>query len=551
MLDEAAIIPWSIEEITRYRKCCWKNQTILERFIKAGEEHGFRKDILYSADYGDAHTYIDLIEGSERLAANLLELGIKPRYVALFQLNNTPLFFYLWFALTRLGAAPLHIDTRFRLKEISAWGKTLEAEIYVMPGSFRKYDYYELAENLKKELPSLKFVLTPSTEKEGVLSIEKLLRQTPSPQSLKKLNDVRIDPYKVSHLLLSGGTTGLPKVIPRTHADYIYGAEILGRLSAIIPNTRTLIVTELTHNLAFVYSLATFFYGGRIYLTDKTDAESLLKNIQNHRITFFVGVPTLYIRILRCEKLKNYDVSSLQVCLSGGQAMPIGLAEEIERKLGCRFQNLYGVSEGFSMLTRLDDPEDIRFKSAGRPSSPYDDVKLLDPETGVEVGEGQAGELCVKGPRVIKGYYKDPIKNKESFTSDGYFRTGDLLMRDANGYYFFVGRTKDIINRGGLKVGAEEIEGYVEKHPKVREAAAVGMPDPEMGEKVCVYIVPEDFNNPPTLDEIRDFLNKLGVAKYKWPERLELINELPKSTLGKKRRAVLKEDLKKKIFKSS
>ena len=543
MLDEKAVIPWPAEEAEKYRKCCWRNQTVLSRLAEAALKHGRERPVLSSAESGGLHSYADLLEGSERLAASLLEAGVKPGHVALLQLNNSPLFLYVWLALSRLRAIPLHINPRYRLSELSAWAKIVEAEAYVMPGVFKGYDYRPLAARLRKEA-GLKLVLSASQEEHGeALSLPKLLKETPSPRFLEKLKEIKADPYGVSHFLLSGGTTGLPKIIPRTHADYLYGAEMLGRLSMIVRNTRTLIATPLAHNLGFVYSLATLLNGGRLTLTDRTEAESLMEIIQRERITFLVGVPTLFIRILKSKARGKYDLTSLQVALNSGQAMPESLALELERELGCLFQNLYGVSEGFSLITRLDDPEKVRTGTAGRPTSPFDEIKLVDPETGREVGVNVPGELWVKGPRVIRGYYKNPSKTSENFTSDGYYKSGDLLILDEQGYYHYVSRIRDIINRGGQKIGAEEVEGYLAMHPRVKEVAVVGMPDPELGEKVYAYVVTED-GKPLTLEELKGFLEKLGVAKYKWPEGLKTVEEIPKTKLGKIDRAKLRQALK-------
>jgi len=543
LLDEKALTLWPAEEAERYRRCCWSRQTVFESLAEAAQKHGPERLVLGSAGEEKLHSYSDLLEGSERLAANLLEAGVKPGYVALFQLNNSPLFLYAWLALSRLGAVPLHVNPKYRLAELSAWAETVQAEVYVMPGFFRGYDYHQLAENLKQRVKTVRLVLSGLHREYGeTLSLLSLLKQSPLPGFLEKLREIKVSPYQVSHLLLSGGTTGLPKIIPRTHADYLYGAETLGRLSMIIPNTRTLVPTPLAHNLGFVYSLATLLRGGRLILTDDTKPESLMETIQREKVTLLVGVPAIFIRMLKSEARRNYDLSSLQIALNSGQHMPQGLALKVERELGCLFQNLYGVSEGFSTITRLDDPVEVRTGTAGRPTSPHDQVKLVDPETGREVDVNVPGELHVKGPRVIRGYYGDPERTGEAFTSDGYYKTGDLLIRDERGYYRYVGRLKNVINRGGEKIGVEEVEGYLAMHPQVREAAVLGVPDPELGEKVCAIIATRN-GKPLTLEEVQAFLEKLGVARHKQPEILKLVEEIPKTELGKIDRAKLSEIL--------
>ncbi|RLI28073.1 MAG: hypothetical protein DRO46_04555 [Candidatus Hecatellales archaeon] len=546
MIDEKAVPRWTPEEEKAYKKCCWKNLTVHEALAKASKRYGADRKILFSADTGEAYSYGELLEGSRRLAASLLKLKVEPGYTALLQLNNTPLFLHVWLAFSRLRIPPLHVDTKFRLSEVKVWGETLKAEIYVIPGVFRGYSYYEMAKRLRRELPSLRFIFEGCWKRRSEIpSVGELLEKEPEKDWMEAVEQVKADPYKVSHFLLTGGTTGLPKIIARTHADYLYGAEILAEASRIGMETRALIAPQLTHNAGFVYSLAVLLKGGRLYLTDRTDGEGLLERLEKFRITFMLGVPTLYYRILKCERLESFNLKHLQVVLSVGQAMPPEMARRLEERLEARFQNLYGASEGFSLITGLDDPPEVRFRAAGKPTSPYDRVRLVDPETGREVQVGQPGELQVKGPRVVKGYYGDPNRTRENFTEDGYYRSGDLLYRDQAGYFYFAGRLRDIINRGGLKVGAEEVEGYVTLHPGVKEAAAVGMPDPELGERICVFIVPEEGVKPPSLEEIRRHMERLEVAKYKWPERLEIVDKLPKSMLGKIQRWKLKEQLKK------
>ncbi len=541
------------------KKCCWKGKPIIEYISEAIKQHGGDRTAIKSADSEILFKYSDLLESSKILAANLLEIGLEPRHIILMQLNNTPMFYLIWFALNRINAIPVHCLVPHRLRELSVWAEKTSAEGYVVPGIFKNFDYYFLAEELKDKSPNLQFLFTTeSKERNGFISIPKLLKQSPSEKFLRKLEGIKVSGEDIALFLLSGGTTGVPKLIPRTHNDYAYNIELIARKSMLIPNTKTLICIPIAHNFAFQCGLGTLFNGGTVVTTDSTNPGSLMKIIQEERITFLPAVPAIFIRILNSPEKKNFDLSSLQIALLGGQKCPEDIAKRIEIEIGARFQNVYGMAEGHWIMTSLEDPENIRFRSSGKPVSPYDKYKVIDTTTGKECPPGVIGEIWVAGPYTIPGYYKEPEKNIKDFMEEGiykYYNPGDLVYLDENGYIYYVrngyiyyvSRSKDIINRGGEKIGAEEVENYLLQYPKIKEVAVIGMPDPELGERVCAYIVLAEGHKQFELKELQDFLDKLGVAKFKWPERIEFVDKLPTTAVGKIDKKALRKDIDRKL----
>jgi non-ribosomal peptide synthetase component E (peptide arylation enzyme) len=538
------------EQLEKYRKHCWQKKVMIDYIVEASKKYGEKKTILRSADSGHSLTYQDLLEGSRRLAAHFLEAGIKPKDVVILQLNNTPLFFQAWFALSRIGAVPLDVVPRHGVSELSVWGNITEAVGYIMPGVFRGYDYFDWAVKLKEMVPSIKLIFTSlSEERGGAISLWRLLEKEPSPYYLKKLDEIKVSPEDPDVLLLTGGTTGLPKLVQRLHAPHAYCTILMVKRYFLTPNSRLLIPLPIEYNLMWMSAVGAMIYGAAVFMTDVHRPEPLMKIIQDYRITHMVTVPALLVRIVRSPERERYDLSSLQYVISGGQAIQKEVAREVESKIGCIVRNNFGMAEGIMFAPPYDAEDEDRW-AMGYPLSPFDEVKVVDPETGEEIKTPyKEGELWGRGPCSVRGYYRDP-RTEEKFTKDGFCKTSDLVYFDERGIFHYVGRVQDIINRGGEKFGCEEVEGYIIAHPKVKEVGVIGIPDPELGERVCACVVPKDENDPPTLDELREFLTKMGVSWFKIPERLEIVDELPATGRGKIDRRELRRRVLAKMGKS-
>jgi len=355
---------------------------------------------------------------------------------------------------------------------------------------------------------------------------------------------VNVDPADPCALLLSGGTTGIPKLIPRTHNDYLYNSRAAAAVQDISSDSCQLCVLPLAHNMPLACPGVQGFLmnGARVVVGGSTKAADVFPLIERHRVSHVAGVPALYIRWLSDPSATQHDLSSVRLLQSGGQR----LQPEVRKQMAETFPNAFvqenfGMSEGTLFFVRHDDPEEVRLETVGRPVSADDEVRLTD-EEGRDVPDGEVGELTVRGPYTLRGYYRAAEYNARQFTPDGFYRSGDLMRRHPSGSYLVEGRIKDLVNRGGEKISAEEVENLILTHPAVRNVACVPVADPILGERMCACVILRQGASL-TLDELSGYLLGLGIAKYKLPERLELMEDFPLSTFGKVSKKTLGESL--------
>jgi 2,3-dihydroxybenzoate-AMP ligase len=347
----------------------------------------------------------------------------------------------------------------------------------------------------------------------------------------------RGDPLSVAFYLLSGGTTGFPKLIPRTHRDYGYNIRMSAELAGVTGDTRYLAALPITHNFALGCPgvLGTLAMGGTVVFSAAAGVPALLAAIAEQSVTATAVVPGMAVAL--CDS--GADLSSLRVLQVGGAKLHRSDASRIVDVLDGRLQQVYGMAEGLLNFTRLDDPDEVIIGTQGRPGSPDDEVLVVS-EDGAPVAPGEVGELLVRGPYTIRAYYSAPAANAASFTADGYYRSGDLVRRDAAGNVMVEGRRKEFINRGGEKVSVNELEGLLAGYPGTAQCAVGAAPHEFLGETVCLFVVPQVGGPPPKLSVIRRHLRGQGVARYKMPERLMLLDSLPLTPVGKLDRAALK-----------
>jgi 2,3-dihydroxybenzoate-AMP ligase len=303
-----------------------------------------------------------------------------------------------------------------------------------------------------------------------------------------------------------------------------------------------LLALPIAHNLPLACpGIQGFFLnGGTIVLSPTTRPEDMFPLVEKHHITHIKVVPALLIRLINSREVRRYDTSSVRYIQSGGQRLQPEVRLKTRKLIPTAFvQENFGMSEGMLFFVRRGDPEDVRLETVGRPISPDDEVRLLD-DDDKEVPFGAVGELCARGPYTLRGYYGAPDHNKKAFTSDGFYRSGDLMRQHPSGNYMVEGRKKDLINRGGEKISAEEIENLILQHPAVQNVACIPVPDPDLGERMCACIIAQKGKSL-TLDELVQFLATKEIAKFKLPERLQLMNEFPLSTFGKVSKKALTE----------
>ncbi|MFI7853932.1 (2,3-dihydroxybenzoyl)adenylate synthase BasE, partial [Acinetobacter baumannii] len=337
---------------------------------------------------------------------------------------------------------------------------------------------------------------------------------------------------EVAFFQLSGGSTGTPKLIPRTHNDYDYSVRASAEICGLNSNTRLLCALPAPHNfmLSSPGALGVLHAGGCVVMAPNPEPLNCFSIIQRHQVNMASLVPSAVIMWL--EKAAQYkdQIQSLKLLQVGGASFPESLARQVPEVLNCKLQQVFGMAEGLVNYTRLDDSDEQIFTTQGRPISSDDEIKIVD-EQYKEVPEGEIGMLATRGPYTFCGYYQSPEHNSQVFDEDNYYYSGDLVQRTPDGNLRVVGRIKDQINRGGEKIASEEIEKLILLHPEVMHAALVAIVDEQFGEKSCAFIVSRN----PELKAVvlRRHLMELGIAQYKLPDQIKLIESLPLTAVGK------------------
>jgi 2,3-dihydroxybenzoate-AMP ligase/mycobactin salicyl-AMP ligase len=414
----------------------------------------------------------------------------------------------------------------------------------VLPWKYRKTDYLPIIKEVLKESPQMKNVIfARGGDQRDYLSLEALIENAElTEKNLATLAHRRPDPMQVAHMGPTGGTTGLPKVVPRTHNDLICSSEYAAKAWEMDSRDTCLLVGPIGHDLTFTKGFlgSVLTYGKTVFL-DSTDLEDICRTIEKEKVTALVWVPTLARRLVGFEGLGNYDLSTLKKMHCGGGASLPDLIKEVREKLRCTFFNGYGGTEGMTTLTRSGDDLETLYKTVGKPTCPYDSYKVIDRD-GKELPLNTPGELLIKGPGVFTGYYRNPEENERMFDKDSYFRTGDVAKIDPSGNVTLVGRIKEMINRGGESISAVEVEKLISDHPDVVLVAVVPMPDPEMGERVCAYVQPRPgarlhFN------DILSYLKDRKASVLHFPERIEFIDTMPFTKAEKIDKMALVKDI--------
>ncbi|NDP41240.1 MAG: AMP-binding protein [Aromatoleum sp.] len=539
------VVPFPLEYATMCRaKGYWRDKALAHEFAVVFTNFADRVAVID----GDArYTYADVDRISDRLALNLLELGLGPLQAAVLQLPNVAEFIFLYFGLQKIGVIPIAALATHRYGELSQFVRIASAASCFYPESQGDFQFGPMVKRVQDEFGSLKWRIVLGRAGPGEHSLMQLIEREPTlPHSA--LDGVVLDPTDPAIYQLSGGTTGVPKLIPRTHNDYAYNSKTAASVCGVTGDSVLLLVIPIAHNLALACPgiQGFFFNGGKVVLSASAKPEDMFRLIQKHGVTHLKVVPALLIRLINSPVIGNFDLSTLKVIQSGGQRMQPEVRLRTKQLIpSVTVQENFGMSEGMLFFVRLDDPEEVRLKTCGRPICPDDEVRLVD-DDGSEVATGEVGELTCRGPYTIRGYLRVPEYNAKQFTADGFYCSGDLMRLHPSGNYVVEGRKKDLINRGGEKISAEEVENLILMHPAVQNVACVAMPDPNLGEKMCACVIPRDGHTL-TLKELAAFLHEKEIARFKLPERLELMRDFPVSTFGKVSKKSLVEMVSKKL----
>ena len=492
---------------------------------------------------GHSHfNYSELSKATQSLARGLIGLGIGRGDPVLVQLPNWSEFVVSLFALFRIGAPAVLLLPRHRQVEINHFCELTQAKAWIVPEKHRNTDYSPLINDVMSSNASLRQVIAVRAKESRFARLENLIEggasageeSTTPPQSRSS---------DIAFVIATGGTTGLPKAVPRTHNDALCEASHKAAARGQSGSDICMISVPLEHNLGLASLHGIMSVRGKNVLVDSTRAEDLCSTIQRERVTCAPLVPTLLARLVSFEGIEKYDLSSLKAVYVGGAKTPEDVIKAARQRLGNVYATAFGMSEGPSCATSLADPDDVILNSIGKPCCRFDDFRVVGLD-GRSLQAQTEGELQAKGPGMFSGYLGNDAENNRAFTSDGYFRTGDLARIDRNGNIWITGRIKDIIIRGGEKISPAEIEAMLRQHPGVEEAAVVPMPDAEMGEKACAYVKPRGKAKP-TLDEMVSFLKSEGASVLQLPERVELVSSMPLTKVGKIDKKALEGKIKK------
>jgi len=493
-------------------------------------------------------TRAELRQRVNRLAVGLHNLGIQKGDAALLQLPNWSEFVYAYFALQKIGAVPVLLISGYGREEVSHLCHLVQATAWIVPQIYRNRDYTPCITAVREGSSHLRHVISVRAQRHDQnfsASLEEIMANVADADVEIQTAKCGAQPTDVAHILPSGGTTGLPKAIPRAHQDYLCNVKFLHEAGEMTAEDVCLIAVPVGHNLALLNVVGAALIGYPIVLLDSTRPEDICHAIAAEHVSYLPTVPSLLKRILEFDGINNYDLHSLRKISAGGEPATPDLIERVRQKLQCTTISEFGMSEGPLCRTRLGDDLKTACGTVGKPICPQDEFRILD-DQGQALPPEKDGELAARGPGIFAGYLNNREENQRAFTADGFFRTGDLARIDEFGNVTITGRIKDVINRGGEKISPAQVEKLLLAHPEIADAAVIGMPDAALGEKVCAYIRPI-VGATPDPQEIRVFMARVGASKLLIPERIEMVDALPLTEAGKHDKKALREDIKQKL----
>lgn len=532
-MTRAGAVPWPDELVQKYiAKGYWRQRPLGALMWEWADTFGPRVALV---DGDRRVTYQELAQTADSLAEGLARTGLKPGDTILVQLPNCWEFIALVLACARLGVAPVLALPPHREHELTYMAELAEVSALAVPSNWRNFDHQSLAERVARERGhGCRVLAVGDAVHPGNVDVRGLMAVDGTPAARRcRLDAMHPDAGDVLLFLLSGGTTGLPKIIARTHNDYEYNARRSGEVCGYGEDTVYLAALPIAHNFALGSPgvIAALMCGGRAVLMPSPKPEAAFAAIERERATVTSLVPAVARRWSETAATGQHDLSSLKAVQVGGSVLSPAEARILMDGFGGRLQQVFGMAEGLLNYTRLDDPDHVVLTTQGRPICPDDEVLIVDDED-VPVPHGQPGRLLTRGPYTPRGYFASPEHNAHAFTGDGWYRTGDIVRQDTSGNLTVEGRTKDLINRGGEKISADEVEDLVRSLPQVADVAVVPAPHTELGESVCACVV---LKGGEVLDlpEVRRFFHERGMAAFKAPELLMLLPALPQTPVGK------------------
>jgi non-ribosomal peptide synthetase component E (peptide arylation enzyme) len=514
-------------------------ETLAGAYIASFERHADQRALV--GPEGDV-SYRELDERTDRLAAALLGLGIKPLDRALFQIANSPELVIATIGCLKAGVIPVCTLATHREVEIGELGRHAEARLWFVQGDDEKFDLRSFATGLRPAIPSIsQVVVARGAPRPGQLSMEALIESEPATRARAKVRELvkTLDPFQAAVFQLSGGTTGVSKIIPRFSNDYLGSMRALLAAAQRTAPEVVFSAGPLLHNAGFVCHWGPgLLLGSTIAISRDFTEDGLLDAFLRYRPTWVFMPKPLMLRLVAAKQRRGADLSFLR------SASALGAGPIIRRETGARPTIFFGMAEGPVMMTRPEDPLEALADTVGRPLTSCDEIRLVKAGTMEEVSEGETGELLWRGPFTLHGYYKADDRNRESFTADGRLRTGDLMSRrriDDRTYYVFQDRLKDIVKRAGESISCDEIERALRASAGIADIAVVPVPDEVYLEKACACIVLLPGAEAPSVKSLGQILAQAGLAKFKWPEHVQIYEAFPTTASGKLSKPLLKE----------
>ena len=509
-----------------------REETLVAALVDVAAKHG---DRIAISDKDTTVTHAEMAETTDRLAGAFLAIGLRPLDRVLFQLSNSKELLFAYVACLKAGLIPICTLAAHRRHEIGYLGKHASARAHIIDGDSTKFDFIGFATDMRKEVHSLSEIIVARGKHspgERTHGLAELIAGVPLTEARERIATVERDPWQVALFQLSGGTTGIPKIIPRFHNEYIASIRSVARWHGLDHTTVSFTPNPFLHNAPMIcYWGPAMFSGGEIAIAEDMEPATIERVLAERRVNWVCIPPVIMMRLKAAGVFDRLDCSPVK-----GFTVPGGPGR-IEKITGRQaVYSLFGMTEGIITYCKAGDPREAIETTCGRPTSEFDEMRLLKPETETDCPDGETGELAIRGPSSILGYFDAAERNKEVITSDGFYRSGDLCSFktfDGQRYLVFQGRLKDVVNRGGEKINCLEVETVAVAHPKIGSIAIVPVPDPDYGERACAFVILAPGVKDLTTRELGRFLEERGLAKFKWPERIEFVTEFPFTSAGK------------------
>src|SRR4030042_3524106 len=530
-------------------------KTLGDLLDKASERWPDREAIVFKEE---KISYKEYREKVDQFGKALLSIGIKKGDKVSILFSNRPEWSISEYAVDKIGAIVVPINTRYRTHELEYILKHSDSTTLIMMDQFMGIDYMAMIIEICPEvsqcepgrlrsprLPFLKNIICLSSQQyPGTYEFYELLElgaQLKTDGELKRAQ-ANVDEEDIAHIPYTSGTTGFPKGVMTTHYQYLWFNTSFVRNIGLKEGDRLCVPPPFCHNFGNSQGIHTpTMCGACSVIVEYFDPLLCLETIERERCTFFAGTPTMYIKMLQHPDFEKFELTSLKLGLIAAAPAPVKLIHDIMDRTGIQILiHGYGMTENSvgTSMTRPGDSPEIISTTVGKPF-PGAQVKVVDPNTGKDLSHGQEGELCTKGGLIMKGYYKMPEESAKLIDQNGWFHTGDLAIIDVNGYIKITGRLKDVFMPGGLNVSPEEVENILYTHPKIKQATIVGVPDPVMGEVGMAFVeLKEDEKE--TEEGIIQFC-KGRMANFKVPKYVRFVTEFPMTSTGKVQRFRLKE----------